>query len=141
MPVLQYYEQMGMVAKIDGSRPKDDVWADSQQTVTSYERRFAPAPPRACYLVSVHATDEARARARRPWPGRPSPAPAAGDTTRPLPHRRQAYTQAYTSDVAARIAADVARKWGAGAVSVEGQAYIVEASLKAFDLEALRDFD
>jgi hypothetical protein len=35
----------------------------------------------------------------------------------------------------------VARKWGAGAVSVEGQAYIVEASLKAFDLEALRAFD
>ena len=81
---------------------------------------------------------------RAPAPGAPGkggPALPPGDTTRPLPHRRQAYTQAYTSDVAARIAADVARKWGAGAVSVEGQAYIVEASLKAFDLEALRAFD
>ena len=106
MPVLQYFEQLALVSKIDGTRPVDEVWADSQATIAGYERKFAPAPPRATVRVAVFALDE--------------------------PH---------TPDVAARVAADAAKRWGDGVVAVEGAQLGVAASLKAFDLEALRAFD
>ena len=66
MPVLEYYEQMGMVTKIDGSLPIDEVWAGSQAAVTAYEQQLAAhpaaaaAPPRATYHVAIYAVDEVR---------------------------------------------------------------------------------
>ena len=46
-----------------------------------------------------------------------------------------------SAELAARLAADAAKRWGAGAVGVSGRSLAVEASLKAYDLEALRAFD
>lgn len=106
MPVLQYFEQLALVNKIDGTRPVDEVWPDSQAVIAGYERKFAPAPPVATVRVAVFASDE--------------------------PH---------TPDVAARVAADAAKRWGDGVVTVEGAELGVASSLKAFDLEALRAFD
>merc|ERR1740124_1480088 len=110
-PVLEYYEQMNLVTKIDGSQPVEEVWARSQAAVAAYEQQLASSTaassaPRIAFHVSVHAVDEA-----------------------------------HTPDVAARVAVDAARKWGEGAVLVEGQVFDVKASLKAFDLDALRAFD
>lgn len=106
MPVLQYFEQLELIAKINGTRPVDEVWADSQAVISGYERKFAPKAPRAMVRVAVFATEE--------------------------PH---------TPDVAALVASDAAKRWGDGPVAVEGSVLGVKASLKAFDLEALRAFD
>ena len=106
MPVLQYFEQLELIAKINGTRPVDEVWADRQAVISGYERKFAPKAPRAMVRVAVFATEE--------------------------PH---------TPDVAALVASDAAKRWGDGPVAVEGSVLGVKASLKAFDLEALRAFD
>ena len=44
MPVLEYYEQMGMVSKIDGSQPVEEVWAGSQARHLTHTPTSDPRP-------------------------------------------------------------------------------------------------
>ena len=45
MPVLQYYEYLGLVHKVDGTRPVDEVWVDTQAAVEAIEDASPPPPP------------------------------------------------------------------------------------------------
>ena len=40
VPIIQYYEFMGLVHKIDGTREVDEVWEDTVSAISAIERRF-----------------------------------------------------------------------------------------------------
>lgn len=44
-------------------------------------------------------------------------------------------------EVAAKIAAAASKRFGSGKVGVSNRSFAVDASLKAYDLDALRAFD
>ena len=120
MPVLQYYEYLGLVHKVDGTRPVDEVWV-ARRRRSRRSRDASPPPP----------PPPPRRRARR----RATTAPSGASTcTAAAPTRRSRPTPRHPAEAAAR--------WGAGAVDVvdEGTS-VCEVSLKAFDLDALRSFD
>jgi len=56
-PIIAYYDYAGLVHKIDGTRPVDDVWADSQKAVDTMEA--ALAAERVEFTVHLHATEVA----------------------------------------------------------------------------------
>jgi len=55
-PILAYYDQQGLVNKIDGTRPVEEVWADTQGVIDRYEAALAEPPP-VVYRVHLHATE------------------------------------------------------------------------------------
>ena len=101
-PILAYYDFMGLVRKIDGTRPVEEVWAYTQAVIEGFEAELGDVPVKC--TVHVHTTE----------------APP---------------------QLAARVAADLTKEWGAGAVSVDASRYAVADSLKAYGLDALRSFD
>ena len=62
MPVLQYYEQMGMVSKIDGTRPIEEVWADSQ----AFALPASPSPMHTRRLPRMRSPCSPALSSRRP---------------------------------------------------------------------------
>ena len=124
MPVLQYYEYLGLVHKVDGTRPVDEVWVDTQAAVEAIEGRLAAAAAAAAAAA-------------------PTGAPPSDDRAEWRVHVYGSGADASLAPDAARhLAAEAAARWGAGAVDVvdEGTS-VCEVSLKAFDLDALRSFD
>ena len=95
----------GLSRHIDGTRPVEEVWADTRNYIADVDSRVCE--PRVEYAVHVYASE--------------------GD--------------GYVADVAARIADDANRRWGADAVDASGATFGVSHSLKAFELDSLRAFD
>jgi len=40
MPVVAYYEALGMVSAFDGARPIDEVWTDTKAAVQAYIAKY-----------------------------------------------------------------------------------------------------
>ena len=110
-PVLQYYEHQGLTRRIDGTRAVDDVWQDTAAAIEAFEARLAAAGGGGGGEVHVHVYATAEAST-----------PAA-------------------EQLAARIEADAAKRWGEGKVSATARSLQVDASIKAFDIEGLKAFD
>ena len=75
LPVLQYYEQMGMVDRIDGSQPIEDVWAGSQAGRTAQPPTPTPKP----YPSLTQALP-------KPYPSLTQALPQASPKPYPKPH-------------------------------------------------------
>ena len=110
-PILAYYDFLGLVHKIDGTRPVEEVWADTQAVIDGVEAACASDDARVVCKLHVHCT--------------------ASEGASLLP----------PVDLVVRIQAKCDERWGAGTVRVEGGGFAVTQSLKAFGMDALRSFD
>ena len=57
MPVIKYYDHQRLVTVIDGTRPVDEVWADSRNFIMDVENQLKSAPVTTDVLLFAHVLE------------------------------------------------------------------------------------
>lgn len=111
LPVVGYYSQLGLVHAMDGSRPVEDVYDETQKALRAIHKADSRRRGEVRLIVQLYAADRS---ALESWLG-------------------SAHGRAHEAALHERL--------GAGAPAVRARCLEVAASAKPYGLDSLRAFD